>query len=272
MTLRHYAVYRATFKTKKKTKRVYVGSSCSTTDREQSLQKPGKYQPLWLRAGCADLDIKEMVFDLGSKPVAEAIEAMVAGREIEAHPKITRGGPWLLKELSKLDRSEMKAVSGCSSLQNLFEIAKQFPGGHLDEHLRNVKFTSLSMKTAVASSGSSAMKTKLAPTTRPKAMKAASSGKQAMSSSTSSSSSSLSPASSTASLPKEMFARCKRQFGRLVRRRSGTCGNQWRINNGLASGKAGFKEAKWGLKPDANHAKHDKKWRCKARKKPAAHQ
>ncbi len=66
--------------------------------------------------------------DLSSKSVAEAIEAMVAGREINAHPWTTRGGPWLLKDLSAQDRAEIKAVAGCAGLQDLFKISNQFPG------------------------------------------------------------------------------------------------------------------------------------------------
>ena len=44
------------------------------------------------------------------------------------HPWTTRGGPWLLKDLSAQDRAEIKAVAGCAGLQDLFNIAKQFPG------------------------------------------------------------------------------------------------------------------------------------------------
>ena len=56
-----FAVYKARFKTKKKTKRAYIGSSSNTTQREETLQKTGEEQPIWLRAGCFDFQLDEVV-------------------------------------------------------------------------------------------------------------------------------------------------------------------------------------------------------------------
>eukprot|EP00972_Heterocapsa_arctica_P061678 9095613-Heterocapsa_arctica.AAC.1 len=71
-----YAVYKATFLTKKGSRRHYVGMSVNPEQRKRSLQKAGPYQPAWLKAGCEQLYLVSLVTSVPSKGVALAIGAL----------------------------------------------------------------------------------------------------------------------------------------------------------------------------------------------------
>ena len=52
-------VYAAKFRTRRGTLRTYVGKTVNVVAREKALKNPGKYQPGWLKAGCADLVVTD---------------------------------------------------------------------------------------------------------------------------------------------------------------------------------------------------------------------
>ena len=53
---------------------------------------------------------------------------------------VCRGGPWVLPTLSPQDQLEVRDVSRCNSLPEVFELTDKYPRGHLASHLENLRY------------------------------------------------------------------------------------------------------------------------------------
>jgi hypothetical protein len=212
-----YTVYKASFRTKRNTKRCYVGYTGDTPRREYALKKPGPYQPVWCQAVCDSLDFEELAVNIPSKTAAKALEALLAAKEIARAPLSSRGGPWTWLRLSAQDRQEVKAVAACQSLKELFAVSPDFPGGHLQQHLQDLRFCCPSKAQSSGSRSRAAM-----------------------------------PAVLTTC--RKQFGQVLK--GRSGTRVSGATGHEARCARGLKYGSQEFALAKWGAKPKEARVRH----------------
>ena len=214
-----YKIYKASFHTKRGTRRVYVGMTGNAMQRECALQQCGPHQPAWLRAGCLNFKYEILAENVQTKAAALATEALLAAHLWKSAPDQTRGGPWVLPTLSQTSVAELKAVSKCSALRDLLALPEAQGNGPLGVHLRGLSWTS------TASSGSSAT-------------------------SASSASSSKKPLPIPSRKDQSAVVRKKRRLKKLL------SGHEQRKQQGLRYGTAAFRAAKWGKKPTEARAKH----------------
>jgi hypothetical protein len=136
-----YALYLASFKTSTyKTKREYIGITLQAADRKRALRENAYKQP-WLAAGTEDLDMRSVLEHIPGKQAALAMEALCAAqRMVDRRMGVCRGGPWVLRTLSLQDEQEVREVSRCNSLPDVFALADKYPNGHLAFHLGDLKY------------------------------------------------------------------------------------------------------------------------------------
>lgn len=138
---RVYDVYESRFRTRRGTRRVYIGSTVDSDTRESTLQIPGPKQPAFLKAGCRDFQYRVLVPNIIGKGAALATEALMAAHQWSKDPNSSRGGPWSRPFLTKKDVAELKAVAGCSTLLQLLKLPEAVGGGRLSQHLQDIKYT-----------------------------------------------------------------------------------------------------------------------------------
>ena len=133
-----YKVYRAKFKTRLGTRRVYVGhTKCICIRKSWAEKEP----PAAMR--CRDpRELSYTIIEDGieTKAQALALEALYAARHIMAEPDICRGGPWSNESLSDNQKDELQAASRCNSLYKLYELAESDKRGSLYRHLKDLEF------------------------------------------------------------------------------------------------------------------------------------
>ena len=133
-----YKVYRAKFKTRLGTRRVYVGhTKCICIRKNWAEKEP----PAAMR--CRDpRELSYTIIEDGieTKAQALALEALYAARHIMAEPDICRGGPWSNESLSDNQKDELQAASRCNSLYKLYELAESDKRGSLYRHLKDLEF------------------------------------------------------------------------------------------------------------------------------------
>lgn len=136
-----YSLYLACFKTTKhKTKREYVGITLDAADRERALRGNVYKQP-WLGAGIEDLDMLSVLEHIPGKQAALALEALcTAQRMMSRRMGTCRGGPWVLPSLGEQDELEVRDVSRCKSLPEVFELVDKYPSGRLAFHLKDLRY------------------------------------------------------------------------------------------------------------------------------------
>ena len=144
-----YSVYGAGFLTKKKTKRRYIGYTGQFDGRVDWQKKKLPHFMSCCKPETIEYELLEV--NVTSKPVALALEALHAARQIARNPSTTRGGLWTSpRRLSSKDMEEIQSVSRCKSLVKVGEPALAFPKGRLNQHLQDVAFEKPSVVGAVA--------------------------------------------------------------------------------------------------------------------------
>ena len=114
-----WVVYKASFTTKRGTRRFYFGCTRNPKGREEELQDPDSTrQPAWLKAGCQDFSYKILVPDCRSKEAALATEALATAHSWRHQPLATRGGPWVLPTLPAADTRELQAAAACKNFED----------------------------------------------------------------------------------------------------------------------------------------------------------
>jgi hypothetical protein len=145
----------------------------------------------------------------------------------------TRGGAWCRPTLSQRDESELLAVSSCSNLRGVFNVAESVGRGSLCTHLRNLVYESSRQASVLAPATHSAWR--------------------------------KCPRSSLPCSRPSRSALCrvvrKRASGKSSR--SGTRGCAWRKNKGLTFGSVSFAKAKWGKLGLAAKRRHQARWRAR---------
>jgi hypothetical protein len=133
-----YCVYRATYKTRRGTRRAYIGYSGNLDVRKYWHKvRP----PAWMKPQRDDtLDVVILEPGIKSVGLARAAEAMYAAREILKAPQHTRGGPWLKPAWGNDWRRELEAVSKIRSISKLSEYAETNPEGNVQQHLKNFSY------------------------------------------------------------------------------------------------------------------------------------
>lgn len=133
-----YKVYRAKFRNRLRTKRVYVGyTKCVCIRKNWAEKEP----PAAMR--CRDpRELTYTILEDGIEAKAEALalEALYAARHLMAEPDICRGGPWSNETLSNGQKDELQAASRCNSLNKLYELAESNKRGCLYRHLKDLDF------------------------------------------------------------------------------------------------------------------------------------
>jgi len=154
-----YTLYLASFKTTKfKTKREYMGITLDAADRERALRSNAYKQP-WLSAGVEDMGICNILEHIPGKQAALALEALcTAERMMDRKMGLCRGGPWVLPTLSSQDQVEVREVSKCKSLPEVFELVDKYPNGHLASHLENLRYKPGTGRTLLAKQTTCSMK------------------------------------------------------------------------------------------------------------------
>ena len=124
-----YKVYRATFKTRLGTRRVYVGyTRCVCIRKTWAEKKP----PAAMRCrNRHELSYRIIEDGIKTKAHALALEAWYAARHIVAEPDTCRGGPWSNQPLSNNQMDELQAASRCKSLTALYDLAESQKRGSL---------------------------------------------------------------------------------------------------------------------------------------------
>lgn len=145
-----YLVYKASFLTKKGSRRVYVGMTTNAGARERALQKPGRLQPAWCNPIAHDLELQEVVLGVDSRVAALVLEAIVAAQRIHGSPKLARGGPWCRPTLTARDGNEISAVAAGSDSRAVVQVLQQYPEGSLSQHVGNVKVKAQEPSSAAA--------------------------------------------------------------------------------------------------------------------------
>jgi hypothetical protein len=231
-----YNVYEAAFATKKGTQRWYIGCTLDPTQRELDLQKGGPKQPAWLRAGCQNFLFRILMADAPTKYAALALEALLTARRWRGNAQ-TRGGPWCRPTLSQCDLQELDTVSRCSSLEELFSVAKQFTRGSLHKHLCDLKYKPPPSKRLPLGAGVFTFR-------------------------------SLQVLEKTFSDAVLAGVTQKRKSGRSTRSgRSGVCGHIARKRKKLKYGSLSFAEAQWGSQPAVAKSLHKKSYTARLRAK-----
>ena len=134
-----YAVYLASFYTRRGTRRYYAGMCGDVWNRERNLQREGDQQPVWLRAGCDRFTFEVVSDRIPSKAAALAVEAFTAAHQWRRFPLRTRGGLWVRPTLTAGDLAELHA-SRCVTLQQLLGLSAAKGLGSLGDHLRDLCF------------------------------------------------------------------------------------------------------------------------------------
>ena len=136
----NYCVYKASFRTTKGSRRVYIGMTGDAARRERSLQQAGPHQPAWLKAGCQRFEFDIVVGNIPTKAAALATEALLAAHQWRRTRLHARGGPWIKPSLSALDLAELREASRCKTLGELLELPAAKGAGSLGKHLRDLSF------------------------------------------------------------------------------------------------------------------------------------
>ena len=137
MVLR-YLIYKATFTTKKKTKRSYIGYTGNLNLRKMwhELKKP-----VWMKPKESKSSTIEVLEDgIPSKDHALAMEAIHAARAIKKDSKRVRGGPWLRPTLDEGWKAEVEAVARMTQPWQLSVFAEAQPRSRLRRHLEGLTF------------------------------------------------------------------------------------------------------------------------------------
>ena len=180
--------------------------------------------------------------DIPNNHSAVTLEAMVAAREIKAHPFTARGGPWCNKVLRAQQNVEISEVARCQTISEVLAVRDKLPWGSLHEHLANIKFSQ-----PEPASSSSAKPAKPAATGK-SAAKAQ--PKQCIG------------APARLRLPDHAWNEVQIQIGTLVRKKPS--GDAYRKSIGQHWGKKGFKEMKFDKSdPAGAHNESTKRWRRK---------
>ena len=245
-----YTVYEASFLTQRGSRRFSLGCTANPLAREFELQAKGPRLPAYLKAGTEQFKFRLLVEGLPSKQAALATEALLTARRYQSSFQ-TRGGPWCRPTLSQRDEAELRAVSECRTLEELFTLAAGYSSGSLHDHMKDLKYRPPAQSHASASASCEPLSRRVLAFRSPEPLKAT-----------------LTPAVLAAVKP-------LRASGRSTRGGRGTVnGHTARTRKGLKYGDDGFAQAKWGKRPD--EAKKDawKKFSQKRRakgvkKKPA---
>lgn len=269
-----YSLYLANFKTRRKTRREYLGITLDEADRERAMRSKRNKQP-WMQAGLDELGIDVLVRTIPGKQAALAMEALYTAKRMVCSWHTVRGGPWVLPTLSDGDKAEVRACSCCESLPEIFALVDQFPDGHLADHLKDLRYKPetgrapavtaprVEPATAMKAHGlhhSVAMKVNQRGTPKAPAMNDM---HQVI--------------SAPFAVTPRVFKCCKKDVLKVSKQRmSGTTrskkkesGSARRVRLGLTGG--AFQKDKYGHYPAESHALHDKTWREKqAMKRPAA--
>ena len=229
------SVYRATFNTDRGTARSYTGVTANPALREMTLQKPGPFQPAWAKAGCHNFKFKLVVSGIYEKVPALMMEALLAAKDVQAHPHTARGGPWCKVSLSAKDRAEVEALAACGTVEEATKVIDEIPHGSLATHLGDVKFVG---KEANGDAQPATPSCQGVPDV----------------------------------LPTALLKKLVKHSQLVVRRRPS--GHAVREQMGLQYGDDCFAAAKWGSHPAEAHSRHDQAWRLKrpaaAKSAPAA--
>ena len=243
-----YCVYKASFCTRRGTRRHYVGMSGDSLNRERDLQTAGPRQPAWLKAGHSDFSFEVVLDNIQSKAAALATEALVTAHQWRQTPLVTRGGPWVRPSLSAADVLEIEKAARCDNLRDLLALPEAKGSGHLGAHLADLSFTSASSSSAQAPVGGQARGQR----GRGASGKGRGRGFRSL------------------RLPSQKDLGAVRKT-----RKSGgksLSGHKKRQQAGLEYGSAAFRQAKWGKRPDEARSRHWKTYkpmRKIMKKKPA---
>lgn len=254
----NYSVYRAAFKTKKGTKRRYVGYSGFPLRRKRQLQqKGGEFQPAYLKAGCEDFDFQIIADGITNKGTAMAVEALQAALHWKTFPN-TRGGPWLRPTLLDSELTELRSAARCETLADLFHVASDYPDGKLNAHLRNLDYK----PTSCCQAAKGQKQTSQASSSGVKPKHAASASgvklKRAV----------AKPRDAPCLEPKPAAVKPRgvpRDWRYVVVKRKGAkwSGHKQRLSLSLNYGDSKYTKHKWGNKPVETQNKHQRTYRAK---------
>ena len=240
-----YSVYKASFYTRRGTRRYYVGMTGNATQRESDLQRNDGRQPAWLKAGCKQFQYQILVGDIPSKAAALATEALNTAYIWKSAPDNTRGGPWVKPQLSKRDVLELDAASKCKSLEDLLGLSFAKETGHLGTHLRGVSLTSAETVPAATQPSAAVRRRGAAPLPSPGVLAAI----------------------------KRKRAPGKTS-GKSGKSGKSLSGNKKRARQGLHYGTQSFERAKWGKQPAAARKKHCETYaamKTSVKRRPSSH-
>jgi hypothetical protein len=137
-------IYQATFQTSLGQTRHYVGHTTSLENREAS--HLFRKKPLWLREGLHNWRFRVLTRTpvRGPKGLVLCYEAWHAARvwsDGGLRKDDTRGGAWLLGQLSDQDLRQIRACVACSLPEEIAEIPYEIANGHLRAFLADARFS-----------------------------------------------------------------------------------------------------------------------------------
>ena len=87
-----YSLYLGCFKTKKRTRREYLGITLDEASREKAMRSEVNKQS-WMQAGLDELSIDVLVSGIAGKQAALAMEALYNAKRMVRRMGTVRGGP-----------------------------------------------------------------------------------------------------------------------------------------------------------------------------------